>query len=471
LDLQTSIAKTNWWYYQPEVLRHMLQFMGADTGNIFLHGERDFCQSSKMYSVIERLQCEYSVVRGVQIQQEKGGRVARSIRNNELPFYFNFKDPVIEILRSMWSKDIRLDEMTYVPSSILWYLDIEAYNKRYPGHEAIEQLDWFQQLEPSYHVITSTLSRLQIPHLAIKTGKGYNFVSQVPFGTDTYWNIIRLGGRIEESVRYKQMFPDRKRRRPVPPFTEQAFRGSFRLAHFFMNTIMEESARRSGIRIEVSDVGESGISFDLTQFVRHIDTCCVGIPGSPYLNWLVRWDKIGEKILLRTGIPIRIIRSKSGREYVGSIEEIVWRANDYGAALEIISSQDGSIPDASEGLGNLIQLYLRSPLRGLHERLDGEDFDPPEHWDHTYRNIAAIKRQHPRLASMLDYPNPCLKNPTYLTEFILELADSGWSPKHIVGLLSALYTMPQFGWNNFFEKHDPVRHAMGWVSIILGRRY
>lgn len=465
------------YYSNPVVSRAILEFLGCT----------DLPESPSLLAggdFLGKASAEYLAVVNLAIRLEKSGKVpVRSIKPQELPSILG-KDPATEIFQSLWQKDapgqedLPLEERKPIRS--LFVLDIEYYNKKFPGKAFVDQLGTFQLLEPAYQTVREILLSYGINHLAVMTGRGYHFISQIPFGSSVLDELIELGNLIEPPVaKFQKVVPARsKRDRPIPPKSELAYKGLSYLAHFIFTRSIRNARKRSQIPVEVSDLGEEGIAFDATTtMVRHVGSAKIGVPGSIYVKPLIATEVIGEEIVRRTRLLTRVVRAVGDRE-LGSIEELIQARQNYKLALFNLEKSGGEIPDGSVGIAMLIEDYERSGLRKLHKAIDEEQGDPQEIWHRTYRNYSGIIEKNPDLAFIINKANPKLLEPDSLNYLIDTLFDR-WGGReniriagHVRTFLRAVYEDPKFHWGERFTRHESAtRHASGWTAIILGKRF
>jgi hypothetical protein len=470
--LYDSIKYLNSWYWCDDTWRIILQFCGALYNDF--HLERNLnrlSNSANLREAIKETACEYLAVAGHQISEEKGKLgTSRSITKDEyINYYVNFEDPPLALFQSVWQEDCGWG---FAPKSkrIFFFFDIEYYNNTTDIVPLIDQVGIFQAMEPVYRVISDSLNTLGINHLAVLTGRGYNFISSISCQSPIYEELIDIGGTLEPTLAAKQHFPAFKRKRPVPWKAEQSTKGIMRLVIFFIGLIIREARRRSTtLPVEISDKGKEGISFDPTFLTRGCSESIVGIPATPYIK--LHFQKPWSYATEITPIPIRLIRSHNSHDNFPDVNKAISVRSNYHQSIEHFAGQQGYIPDGSYGLKNLIKLYRQSPMYYFHKTMDSVEHDPVNIWWRTYRDYDRISKSYPGIAHILRNPSPALLKPDVLDFMINYLLDKGWHPKHIAGLIRAIYEDWHFYWENRFAKHDAARWANGWVEILGGQRF
>ncbi|MDQ7826642.1 MAG: hypothetical protein RDV48_27815 [Candidatus Eremiobacteraeota bacterium] len=473
VNLLDSLRALNGWFWNDEVWRVGLQSMGALYDEFRLErGLQKLSDSANLWDAMQSTACEYLAVAGRQICEDKDRLgTGRSVRKEEyLSYYVNYEWPPLELFQSVWAENC-LGEANPLPKRVLFYFDIEYYNNVDSTVLLLDQQGVFEALEPVYQLIRQVLLDLGIEHLAVLTGRGYNFISVIPPESPVFQSLIEIGGPVEESLARKQQMPTFKRRRRVPWQAEKSFKGALRLVLFFAGLIIEEARRRAWyVPIEMSDIGSEGISFDVTMLTRSVDTSSCAIPASPYLK--LHYQKVlDSRVVNNTPVPVRLIRARNAHENFPGLARMIEVRNDYQKAFDHFSGQVGYIPDGSSGIARLAELYYRSPLYRFHQAFDSEQHDPYWDWWKTYRDYEAVTARFPHLAGIIHNANPCMLQPDHLNRLVNDFLDAGWHPKHIGGFIRAVYEDYRFNWNNRFTKYDPAKWADGWVEILGGQRF
>ena len=259
---------------------------------------------------------EYLVVSNLDIKRQKDTPM-KSIKPWMLSGVLRH-NPTTEIFRSSWcvdapgQKDLPIQEREAKTQIISW--DVEYYNNMFPGYPFIDQRGVFERIEPSYLVMVKYLNHFGINHMAVMTGRGYHFLTQVPSGTDTMRQLIEIGNKIEKPVAEMQKHAAffSKRDRPIPPNSELAHKGAGYLMQYLFMKAIDEARRDSGLKVEVSDRGMEGVSFDQTPLVMDVGEDKIGTL-SYYLKHIVK----DEYRAGNTGLLRRVVRSVNGRELDG----------------------------------------------------------------------------------------------------------------------------------------------------------
>ncbi|MHC9541491.1 MAG: hypothetical protein AB9903_18460 [Vulcanimicrobiota bacterium] len=473
MNLLESQARINGWFWNDDVWRVALQFMGAlyDDFHLERHLER-LSDSSNLWEAMMTTASEYLAVAGRQICEIKDKLgTGRSVTKEEyLSYYINYEWPPLELFQSMWQSSC-LGEANPLPKRVLFYFDIEYYNNIDNTIVLLNQQAIFDAIEPIYRLVRESLLELGIDHLAVLTGRGYNFVAAIPSESEVFQRLLEVGHGVEPTVAERQKRPAFKRNKRVPWQAEQAFKGSLRLVLFFAGLIINKARRLvSPFPVEMSDIGPEGISFDITMLTRSVDTSACAIPVTPYLK--LHYQKtLDSRVVNNTPILVRLIRARNEHENFPDHHQMIVVRNDYDQALHHFEGQTGYIPDGSSGIGRLIDLYWQSPLAGFLQTMDSEEHHPYWDWWKMYRDYDRFISQFPHLGWLVHNPNPALLQPDCLNMLVNDLLDDGWHPKHVGGFIRALYEDYRIDWNNRFKKYDAAKWANGWVEILGAQRY
>ena len=471
---ENSIRNLNGWYWNSDIWRVNIQAMGGLCDSFQLEpGLKRLSDSGNLWNAVMNTACEYLVVAGEQICEQKNKKGTGSSRTKEdfLTWDVNYENPVLELFQSVWQESC-LGTINPNPKRTLFYLDIEYYDNESMEDFLIDQESIYAYLEPLYQLTREILLDLGIDHIALVSGRGYNFISCVPAESPMFGELLNIGKCVEQTVAQMQAEPIGKRNKPVPWQTEQSFKGSMRLATLLVGMIAGEARRRWGLKVEFSDKAERGISLDLSFIVRSASASSHGLPATPYLKWHYQ-KHIDETVLRNTPIPVRMIRANGRHENFSDYRDFLSirnnTENNYYQAREHFSGQTGYIPDGSAGLRNLAKLYYQSMLYQFHKNLDQYN----HYWwndDEVNEIVNRIYRYFPNISWMLDNPNPILLNPTYLDTFINELMNGGVDPIEIAVVLRAFYEEDSFNWGSI-GSYNYEKRANGWVEFLGCQRY
>lgn len=398
---------------------------------------------------------------------------ATIIETDDFGIYLEKFGGQVELHSSLWQKSSSI-EPEY-PSRVLFSWDIDIYDKEDPARLLDDPKSVFTTLEPVYQSMKDILNHYSIPHIAVASGKGYNFLTSLP-GTSHILDTIINMAIVEPTVLGKQAHPDEsfKRRHQVPPNTEKAHVIAARLQQFIFNSIIRHARMLTATPVEISDRGKYGIALDNTSMLSPINHRTFGSLGSPYFIKAAN---------IYPGFDNTIIRiPRAGNGFEIGTEALIDIRQHYTEASDFLSSVDCQIPDGSQGIEKLLVHYLSSDLHGLHQSLDTTYGDRHEDFHIGYRNYDAIadRTDRPeRIRYLINNANDELLKPDNINEFVWTVFES-WggnldnledTPSHVAGLLRAIYEDPSFNWGSRWHKEDALRFARGWVAIILGQHF
>ena len=229
MNLIESIKMLNGWYWQDDIWRVILQFLGAICPDFYLEkGLKNLSNSQNLWKIMIQTACEYLTIAGKQICEEKERLgTGRTVRKEEfMSFYVNYEDPPLEIFQSTWQENC-LAETNTLPKRVIIFFDIEYYHNLDSTIALLDQNAVFGALEPIYHLVREILLGFGIDHLAVTSGRGYNFVMSVPAESPVFDELLSIGRTINSSIAGKQSYPAFKRTKAVSWQSEQSFKDYF----------------------------------------------------------------------------------------------------------------------------------------------------------------------------------------------------------------------------------------------------
>ncbi len=458
LSQEDYFREQYWW--MPGTQKGILEFLGS--------------QGSKWSQVSDCYSEFLGVANRQKLNREDKLSPTTIINAESLSYYLrNFRGQV-ELQASEWQRE-SVERPGY-PSRTLLLWDIDFYDQNMPTWSVDNPKEAFELLEPTYQLMHHVLNDYGIPHLAVVSGRGYNFFTQIPATSPIMDELLSISGPLEPTVIGKQSNPYEflKRRKPVPPLTESAHMAAARLQQFVFGQIIRQTRRHSHASVEVSDIGPRGIAFDNTTMVYTIENRITVVLGSPYFIKAER---------TKSGFhPTTIKIPRAGSGYELNIDDMLHYRNRYDTASNLLSQINCSIPDGSQGLTDLIEAYNDSDLKLLHEAMDSTFGDQPEQFAygyHRYEDITRITKHPSKIYNLILGANDKLLEPMNINDFVWEVFEA-WSnhddplsvAPHVAGLLRAIYEDPRFKWGHRWTKQtDALRYARGWVTIILGQAF
>jgi hypothetical protein len=480
--VNNEIASPKDYYSHPNVAKAIYQYLGVeeieypirllDTGR------------QNVLNIVKEVKSEYLTVSNLDIKHQKQGRApARSVKAWEIPVILQ-RNALTEIYQSFWQIDAPDQENLTLekrkPHRSLMCLDIEYFHKTYPGKVLTNQLEIFELLEPTYNIISQEFNHYDIPFMAVMTGRGYHFVSQVPYISAVMDQLIKLGSHLESSVRSSQeSIPyGSKRDRLVPIQAGMAHKGLALLIHYLVNKTIDQIRQESKINIQVSDMGNEAVAIDLTpNLLRAVHNNVIGTAGSLYLKPFIKKEIYGDQVVAETRLLSRIPRSANKIEFA-SLSDLIQIRQHRGLSAEYLGKTSGIIPDGSRGIQELIDDYNNSELKKLHDVLDTEADEPPENWEKKYRNYNEIAGSDDYLRWAFTNANDALLKPDVLN-YVINTLYENWGGRHDIRkaasvrtFLRSVYEDPLKNWGNRFIRHySAEQQAIGWTAMMLGPHF
>ncbi|MEK6874756.1 MAG: hypothetical protein AABX52_03335 [Nanoarchaeota archaeon] len=435
------------------------------------HGLHKLSDSGNLYNALAHSDAAFVIVKSRSVSSANGGKDHKRVPITDLRhdtrtlqnYYINFESPSPEILQSVVGKPRECYGREW-PSRVLFNLDVEYHTPYKQAGD--DDVNLFNRIEPARKIIEWELMCYGIPHTCIMTGKGYHFISQVRGSSPFMEDLIKMGWKIEEGViaRLNSNEMSEKIGFRIPIRAEEAYKAITRLQQFFFSKVIRRIRKETALRVEVSDRGSDCLVLDNTSQLRFSHTGNVAVVASPY-----------EKFYEGGGrVMARLTRSYNGRERI-YICDAHKRRRYIDSSLAHIHHDVGYIPEGSEGLWNLMKDYYQGSLfKELHNPMDHVDHEHPWTWGRTYRHddyhyLDGVVGDVWQYGENRGPHN--LLNPDVLNHFVFSLDKARWHPKHIAGLLRAIYEDQRFGWGDVFFTNNAERHANGWVEIILGQKY
>lgn len=379
----------------------------------------------------------------------------------------------MEVQHSLWQKDNPADPG--YPRSILFFADVERYGDK--SWIFAHPRETFASLEHVYHQYSRAFKEHNLPYMSIVTGAGYHILSRVT-DPDVIRRIAGLGAFVEPTVQGKQsVVPESSKRDEIVPLGhEQAFKGMVRLQQFVGLEVIRQIGTTSELPINIWDNGPHGIALDNTMACGTVDTRSGGSLGSPYFVKLLLRGMDGVQPVFR--VP------REGNGYAHTMEDMLEVRGRMDNASRYLKSVDTRVPDGSGAINGLIDAYLQSDLRRLHEAMDVSMGDDPADWDRTYRADgygAVIKQtENPAVVGyIVGLANDNILKPEHMETVVMEVfrafggtKDDPTVAPHVAGFIRAVLEDARFQWGTRWTRHyDAARYARGMVEQILGKMY
>lgn len=327
--------------------------------------------------------------------------------------------------------------LTQKPQRAIFLIDVES---------SPASLPW---LEPVYQTIKSSLTNWGIDHIAVLTGKGYHFVSQIPLYAPTgipdgrgnlnyaMLNLMARGGTVKPETLDSLVSVNwgSRKRAPTPLLSQRAYQGMWKLQQFLLVN-MADDIRRSLSRahmspwVNFSDTEKETIVLDVTGMLRQVEMGVFGSVASLYNK-------------KRNPPKVRMIRSRNGHEYFhNDLNWMLSTRSNLGAAKLHLVHAGGRISDGSRGIENALRAYDGSRMkRELHDPCD-RPLNASRIAEIFQSNYRVIWRRCPQILHDIQHAQPNFLSPGSLNWVYRQMAEKGFSIHDMMTLTKAVYCDP-----------------------------
>lgn len=363
-------------------------------------------------------------------------------------------DKGVDIFRSVWDR-----------SATLGILDIEYFNLNYPAEAYFNPRRTFGLLESVTRKISRILNTYRIPFLQLMTGQGYHFVFKVNFAGPVHRKLVKLAV-LEDSLETKYLKPQGRLTRAVPLDAALAFEGMGRLMEYVANQLIHDFVKIPGpVPVVCTDLSvgknKEAISVDLSMYADPLymrDTRC---PFSTYQKHIYLRSKFGARVAAE--VPVFATLPKL-RSY--NYDDLIKMRSNAQACEDYAKKITTRIPEASEGISELIKSYYASKLYKFHTYFYSSSQDKPETWHFTYDKLN-LDSLPACVAESLRVPNDNLLKPTNLQTLTRVLLSKGWHPRHIAGLVRSKLERDE-SLARQWRKYDAASRASFYVRLFSG---
>ena len=410
------------YYAEPEVRRCLLEFMGGDHP--------------------DRVTCEYIT----------GDGEEESLRQPRVPSELHdCLNEGLEIGRSLWDRE-----------SFLVHLDIEYVNFDFPAKVYLEPERCFALQTPVERTVEKILANCGIAPLHILSGRGHHFVWRIRRDSAAFARLLVLG-RSGASLKQLNARPHPPTNRPISPELGATFSGLGLVMEYLAGRIKELAAPQCTVPVELTAVevgpsvhGREMISIDISEYGDPLHTRMTRVPFSVYLKpWQQRVlsPEDLEKLPTMFFVPLHEMDVRHGLRAM----------RHAGTVIDLAATVTMRIPDASDGMVNLIAEYEASPLARFHESFyaDQSQGEAPARDSAFLASLPACARQ------ILAEPNDLLLQPgrvRLLTRVLLALE---WNPRQIARLICAKFE-EEHAWGERWQEYDAAMRADFYVRIFAG---
>lgn len=338
--------------------------------------------------------------------------------------------------------------------SLLVHLDIEYVNFDDPAAAYVDARRIFQLQEPLVAVIEAQLLRLGIHYLHVVTGQGHHFVWKIRKCSPVAKAISRLGIRTTPELEDEA----------DPMFPHLAL-----LMEHLAHQIKRGAAAVCEIPVEITALhvgpGKSGaremLSIDISEYGDPLSSRLIRIPYTVYRKpWV-------SGMIGRLGIEEQVPEFFTLPLHEMNILDLIERRHQPQTIIDLARRAGVAIPLEESGTRHLLDDYLKSPLAGFHREFYARGGGDPGRWREAAELLA--ESLPPCARQVLARPNDLLLKPSGIQLVTRCLLADGWHPRHIAGLLAAIFRDPAHDWGSQWDDYDPALRAEFYVRLFAGQ--
>jgi hypothetical protein len=352
-------------------------------------------------------------------------------------------------------RDMDISRSLADSDSYLLHLDLEYVNFDAPAAAFMDPSRCFELQEPVVKVIEALLLEWGIRPLHVITGQGHHFVWRIGRSSDVAGRIGKLSPAPELIGLCMERLP-MILAGTVQPEDQAVFAAIALLIEYVAHRIKEKAAPLAQVPVELTAVhvgpsvtGEREmISIDISEYGDPLHTRVIRMPFTNYRKpWVTGLAGEGEVAEFRS-IPLHEMDFRQALK-VRQVDAEV---------LDLARRACVRIPLQEEGTGRLLNEYLASRLRRLHEYYYSTCHDPVERWPETYDRTPLDTLPH-CARHLLDFPNDLLLKPAGMQMVTRCLLAEGWHPRHIAGLIRSKFENPAHGWGTDWSDYEAATRA------------
>jgi len=323
-----------------------------------------------------------------------------------------------DIFRSLWDRE-------YLMAS----LDLDYQNEDYADEAFYNPGAAFGKLEPVFACIGRILRGYGVGYLAVMTGQGYHLSWKISQDSLVHEKLENLAGWPPSLLaKYRHDHPLTPE--TIPLAKGKAHSGLGMLLEFLTFKILAECSAMAGIPVVFTglpvgnqNVGRESISVDLSAH------------GDPlYLRYFRCAFSLYHKFDGSAGVGPLICLPR----FEEPLAEMLERRKSLLEAARLAARTAAAIPDSTAGSTRILEEYLSSPLRQIHEHFYSGWHDDPRDWGLLYDRLN-LSEFSPCVARPLSYPNDALLKPANIQNVTRVLVSQGWHPRSVAGLIRSRY--------------------------------
>ncbi|OYW31363.1 MAG: hypothetical protein B7Z47_01330 [Chthoniobacter sp. 12-60-6] len=350
--------------------------------------------------------------------------------------------------------------------SYLLHLDVEYVNFDAPAEAFVDPWRCFALQEPVVQVIEALLLEWGIRPLHLITGQGHHFVWRIRRSSD-------IAARISALCPAPELIGPCMERLPpiltggIKAEDQAAFAAIALLIEFVAHGIKERAAALCALPVEITAVHvgpcvtaqREMISIDISEYGDPLHTRMIRMPFTnyrkPWVTGLARNLRLEDEIPEIRSIPLHEMDFRQAIK-VRQVDEDV---------LDLARRACVRIPLEEEGTARLLEHYLASRLRRMHEFYYSAQHDPKERWPETYGRTPLNTLPH-CVRHVLEFPNDLLLKPAGMQLVTRCLLAQGWHPRHIAGLIRSKFEDPSHEWGIDWNDYEAGTRADFYVRLF-----
>jgi len=381
----------------------------------------------------------------------------------------------VEPIDHLWDLTVEKGLEVFIPvvghdsSCVVWPFDFEVYLADATRlYACTESQQWFfhNNIGPVAQYLTIELESRGVPHVLDFTPSGGHFLTRVLRGGRA-WDALASIGYVDDGALPGYDFEDPNDLKRNPRIHRSAalvFSGLGFISEFLALRTLQAVGGHTDLPITIWDTRPACMNLDLSWTADPAYMRIIRAPFSAHKKRSQRF-RMGPQPLVDV-----MGRYYDGHDCVEAVDlshvvDCMW---DMDLALHHAEPFPGYIPFAEEGMVQLVQDYLASPLRAFHDFCHHGEHDlAPGEAVHRALNDGRLSHH---TQGIVKHPYPRMLQPAAMRSFVAELRLAGWHPRHIKCLLADRYH-ENHGWGVNFMKYNPELKAWAFARQYSERAH
>jgi len=341
-------------------------------------------------------------------------------------------------LEDTWTAEADLARSLRDSRALLFFLDLDYHNPDRPGDPFLARSAVFEQMEPAFRSVRTTLAGLGIAPLVLVTGRGYHFVGQIPHAAAVVEALEAI----------------------VPGETpDAAWAGLGCVVEHLAHLTLRAGGGRAlplvvnGLPVGPGAFGRAAVSIDFSYVGDPLDARFMRSAFATYQWHRCRPDLFGEAASNQP--PLAVVPRGNL-----SLDAVLQRGGSLDAASKLARRSVAVIPDVGGGMEGLVRDYRASPLAAFHQRF---------HVAIRSSVVPALPADLPAcVVASLSQPNDLLLKPEHLQHLVRTLLARGWEASQVATLVRRSYEADH-GWYDRWERRmNPAMRAQFETRVFGG---